>query len=288
MQRLGRRSKTRSKTRWRLLACALLSSCVTTSRSAPFPRPETSTRATLSPPADQEPSGPSEGRQAEETQRCGGPLSATVLQRTFAPEKLATFGKAGRKPLIVPYVTQEGDTMASIAHQAGERYALKSYASAENSTFREANPDGAHLRAGTILWLEDGNRAANVRLQDSPPNQKVTVLMEGVKTDVEALTDAESTISVTVPPGLKSLTLLTTDDLGTTCVALRLGRLPSGGTLRGIQARLVNLGFLLEASGRMDEKTHRAIRAFQRIHNLAETGEIDAATSTAIVANHGS
>jgi len=90
----------------------------------------------------------------------------------------------------------------------------------------------------------------------------------------------EQDVDATATEGL--LRLFDAD--GTTVVStltLAIGHLDPADTPSGVRARLKNLGLL--SLGGEDE----AIRALQSEEGLAETGEIDDATRTALVSRHG-
>lgn len=56
----------------------------------------------------------------------------------------------------------------------------------------------------------------------------------------------------------------------------------------GAEARLINLGYALEPTGRMTLELRSALRAFQHRAGLAVTGRLDAETSRQLEASHGS
>jgi hypothetical protein len=70
---------------------------------------------------------------------------------------------------------------------------------------------------------------------------------------------------------------------------LRIGRLDPVEELSGIQARLANLGYMLEPiDGRSGPSTSMAIRAFQSEHEMTPNGMLDEATKQKIREIHGS
>lgn len=68
---------------------------------------------------------------------------------------------------------------------------------------------------------------------------------------------------------------------------LKVGHLDPVEEITGVQARLNNLGYFCGAAdGAVGEKTAAGIRAFQREHDLPETGEIDAALRAKLLELH--
>jgi peptidoglycan hydrolase-like protein with peptidoglycan-binding domain len=67
---------------------------------------------------------------------------------------------------------------------------------------------------------------------------------------------------------------------------LQLGHIEPPTEIRGVQARLNNLGFECPVNGKIDDDTRRALSAFQRSCQIEQTGEIDAATRQKLDALH--
>lgn len=69
---------------------------------------------------------------------------------------------------------------------------------------------------------------------------------------------------------------------------VNVGHLDPVTEVKGIQARLSNLGFLCgKVDGQLGPKTQQALRAFQQRHGLDVTGNPDAATQSQIEKAHG-
>ena len=70
---------------------------------------------------------------------------------------------------------------------------------------------------------------------------------------------------------------------------LEIGGLRPANSVAGCQARLKNLGFEIESiNGVFDSGTELAVRAFQRLYGLEETGKLDEATVSQIETEHRS
>jgi len=102
-------------------------------------------------------------------------------------------------------------------------------------------------------------------------------------------TTEDGRIKHPIPPDARrgSLTL----DDGNTAVEyqLNIGHIDSIEEISGIQSRLNNLGYPCgKADGEMNERTIAAIKHFQQINELPESGELTAETVDKIEAEYGS
>jgi hypothetical protein len=98
-------------------------------------------------------------------------------------------------------------------------------------------------------------------------------------------TDADGWIDIAVPPAAKEGRLVIGSDRRG--LLLRFGHLDPVTEPAGVQARLINLGFLRRAaSGVWDAATRNALRRFQQKNSLAVTGEHDAETLALLLAQH--
>lgn len=107
--------------------------------------------------------------------------------------------------------------------------------------------------------------------------------------DQAGTTGADGMISHVIPPTAPSAKLVVHDPEGDEEYDFDLGKLNPVEDPRGVQARLMNLGFYegpLSAS--YDDETRDAIRAFQVAQGLPENGEADDATRDALRTAHGS
>ena len=92
-------------------------------------------------------------------------------------------------------------------------------------------------------------------------------------------TDASGWLIVSIPPNARSGVLLLGVGKKQRRYRLELGQLDPADEIRGVQGRLINLGFECgPMDGELNDKTRNALRAFQALHNLEPSGELDAAT----------
>lgn len=85
------------------------------------------------------------------------------------------------------------------------------------------------------------------------------------------------------------LSLMAQDDPGEVerVWQIAVGHLEPKGSIRGVQARLANLGYFAgEPTGEMEEETRAALMAFQAAAGLSATGELDSDTEDALDAAH--
>jgi N-acetylmuramoyl-L-alanine amidase len=126
------------------------------------------------------------------------------------------------------------------------------------------------------LCDEDGEPRAGVRYTLEVDGQKFT-----------GETSADGIISHFIPPRAKKAHLRLEDEDEEW--DLDIGHVNPVNYVSGVQCRLKNLGFYQgDISGRLDDETRNAIRDFQAAHGLEITGEPDAATRDALVAEHQS
>jgi hypothetical protein len=113
---------------------------------------------------------------------------------------------------------------------------------------------------------------------------KYKLTVDGKKT--EGIVPDDGLISEIIPPRAAKgqLELETGEEF-----ELNLGYLNPEDSNSGVQARLKNLGYYLgEITGKIDDETQEALRAFQRDRELPETGEADDATREALASAHES
>jgi peptidoglycan hydrolase-like protein with peptidoglycan-binding domain len=100
-------------------------------------------------------------------------------------------------------------------------------------------------------------------------------------------TDAEGMLQVDIPGNAQRAKLTVGTPPNQRVYNLALGGVESIDSLRGVQQRLKNLGYNCAISGRYDDLTRQALRAFQRDNQLPDTGEADQATKQKLVEKHG-
>ena len=113
-------------------------------------------------------------------------------------------------------------------------------------------------------------------------NQGYVLEVDGER--LEGTSDAEGLVDEWIAPDAGRAKLIIGDDQAE--FELTLGALQPPAELKGVQARLKNLGFSCEASGKKDAATIEAIKAFQSAAGIEVTGEPDDATVQALADCH--
>ncbi len=124
--------------------------------------------------------------------------------------------------------------------------------------------------------------------EDEPrANEKYTLKIGDQ--EYEGTTDPEGKLEHPCPNDAKKavLTIGNEPDAQDT-YEMALGGVDPVQEVRGAQERLFNLGFDPgPIDGKLGPKTEAALRAFQKKHELEETGMLDEATGTKLVEEHG-
>lgn len=210
----------------------------------------------------------------------------------------------------------EGECLASIAHDAGvPRQRIWDHA--DNAALREER-DPYLLRCGDRLTIpepeleeEDCSTEQRHRFRRPAPPTKLRLrLLENdepragldwrllLDEDIlaEGVTDDDGEFETPISPAVKACTLELGDPVDEDDdeappperYHLQLGALDPASTIRGVQARLQNLGF---SPGPIDDLigplTRAAIRQFQEAADLEVTGEPDDPTKDGLVEQHG-
>jgi peptidoglycan hydrolase-like protein with peptidoglycan-binding domain len=103
-------------------------------------------------------------------------------------------------------------------------------------------------------------------------------------------TDPQGKLEACIPGGARKATLVVgteTDEQSQYVYDLDLGDIDPVESIRGVQLRLRNLGFLCPDSGELDDETRQAILAFQKRNELPENGRPDDKTRQALKDKHG-
>ena len=104
---------------------------------------------------------------------------------------------------------------------------------------------------------------------------------------IEGTSDGDGRVELWIPPRAAKVELVVGEGDAAQHFELRLGELDPVDSIRGVQARLDNLGFECEATGEIDELTREAIEDFQRYIGLANpSGELDDDTRDALAKLH--
>ena len=209
------------------------------------------------------------------------------------------------------YVVREGDCIASIAKDKGHFWQTL-WDDPTNARLREIREAPNVLLPGDRVaippltpkkepgetemrhrFVRKGEPAAlNLRLcvEDQPlANQRYELVIDGDERNVfRGTTDANGNISGVPIPGNAREGVLTVGDEDKLVFHLRLGHMSPKDDVKGVQRRLSNMGYTVEATGKLDSATRRALRRFQRAAGLQVTGEPDGSTQEALRVKHGS
>ena len=207
------------------------------------------------------------------------------------------------------YVVEQGDCLESIAVRSGHFWQTI-WNAPENRDLKAARRSPNILLPGDRLVIPEirtkevpgatdqrhrfRRKGVPSRLQlrvliaERPrANEPFRLLIDGVL--IEGSTDADGCIDLPIPPDAQRGELVvgqTLEDRQT--FQLNFGHMDPVSEITGIQKRLLNLGYLCEPTGELDDQTRQAITAFQHASEIEETGEPDSATRDKLVEEHGS
>jgi hypothetical protein len=195
------------------------------------------------------------------------------------------------------HVVREGESVDSIAFDRGF-FPETIWALSENAELRKSRPNRNELLPGDrvkVPALEpkiepvSTGKVHSFRRRGVPSVLRVQLLREGqpragVKYTLvidgarfEGAADADGVIRHWVPPNAREGTLAIEGDPQT--YAFKLGVLDPITEVRGVQKRLMNLGYDCgPLDGTLSRQTKAALRRFQRRYDLPETEAIDEAT----------
>lgn len=196
----------------------------------------------------------------------------------------------------INYVVKPGDCISSIAFEHGF-FADTIWNYPANAELKRKRKDPNTLCEGDLVLIPD-KREKNVnkptgemhkfRLNNTPAlcslqlfdqdeyrsNQSYELEIDGRK--LTGKTDAEGVLRVSIPPNARSGILTIGEEKSV--FNLQFGHIEPPNEIRGVQARLQNLGYDCPINGELDEETRSALRNFQYACELKETGEIDSST----------
>jgi len=204
------------------------------------------------------------------------------------------------------YIVKQGDCLSSIAAKYG-LFWEKIWNHPKNAQLREKRKDPYILYPGDVIFIpekEDKEEAVatgqkhRFRRKGVPEKLELILCLEGeprrnedyeLQIDgklIRGKTDGQGKVSISIPPGTRQgkLILIKTGEE----FNLDLGHLDPITEITGVQARLANLGFDVEVSGKWDERSKEALRQFQKSNNLNPTGEVDETTRNKLKEVHGS
>lgn len=211
------------------------------------------------------------------------------------------------------HTVAEGDCVTSLADSAGLFWETI-WNAPENADLKTKRKDGNSLAVGDQLFIPDLRKkqvpaaidaqhkykrrgvpaklAIRLRFGDGRPrpNTKFILVVEGTTTN--GTSDGDGFIRQTIPCNARqgTLTIPSTDpEEPDETFTLQLGELAPHDDIKGIQARLCNLGVTdIEVDGQLSPKTKAAIEALQRSFDLPATGEPDEAMMAKLMELHGS
>ena len=198
--------------------------------------------------------------------------------------------------MAVNYQVKAGDCIGSIAFEHGF-FADTVWNHPSNKQLKEKRKDPNTLCQGDVVFVPDlrqktvsrpTHQMHRFQLKNAPAllslqmfdedqfraSQDYELEIDGVK--FTGKTDSEGVLRVSILPNARKGKLIIGPDKAE--FDLQLGQVEPPTEIRGVQARLNNLGFECHATGKIDDDTQRALRGFQRACQLEETGEIDDAT----------
>jgi hypothetical protein len=205
------------------------------------------------------------------------------------------------------HTVAQGQCISSLAEQYGftpERV----WDDAENEALRELRGDANILEPGDRIFIPDREQ----KLVDCATNQTHRFVRHGVPAklslrlvddgkghggrpfvarvggkEIEGNTDGDGRIEIWIPPRATEVEITVGEGDDARVFLVQLGILDPVTTIRGVQARLDNLGFECEMTGELDEDTVEAITDFQLyIGHPEPSGELDDATRDALATLH--
>lgn len=194
------------------------------------------------------------------------------------------------------HTVQQGECVSSIAFENGF-FVETIWNHPNNASLKQQRKDPNTLCAGDVLFIPDKREKVvdkptesvhRFELKNTPAllslqmfdedeyrsNQSYEIEIDGVVRT--GTTDSEGVLRESILPNAKRAKLIIGPDLAE--FDLQFGQIEPPTEMRGIQARLNNLGFECTISGQLDAETKRALSRFQRACEIEETGEIDSAT----------
>lgn len=191
------------------------------------------------------------------------------------------------------YTIKQGDCISSIADKHGFT-PDKIWDHPDNANLKEKRKDQNILFPGDVVFVPDRKKKEESctteqrhRFRRKGVPEKLRVILrveEEPKANAEyildidgeqsrGVTDDEGCVSISIPPGARfgNLTIVDSGEE----FELELGGLNPITEITGVQARLENLGYDVNITGKWDENSVEALKQFQSRHELEVTGVID-------------
>lgn len=190
-----------------------------------------------------------------------------------------------------------GECISSIAHENGF-FPDTIWEHPSNAVLKAERKNMNALLPGDTVFVPDKTEKKQTvstgkehrfRMRGVPGKLRIRVWVDGkpvahtayiIKIDgkqTAGITDGGGALTVSISPNAQAGRLLVMTNPESR-YELDLGHLPPAKEISGIKARLNNLGFNCGAGDEMTEETKAAIAAFQGVHGLQATGNLDAAT----------
>ncbi len=250
----------------------------------------------------------------EEMESQQQPQAGAAGDEPQAPEQSQEADDQARQQDATPcgsgeHVVQEGDCISSIAKGSGHLWETI-WNDPGNAQLQEARQDP------NVLLPDDRVTVPPIRKKDEsgesemrhrfvrrgePAYMRVQVLdddrplagqpykLQVDQNSFTGTTDAQGQLDVPIPGNANRATLEVGVEPNVFKYELDLGEIEPVEGVRGVQQRLANLGFgKLAVDGIVGPHTAEALKAFQRLNELQETGEADAQTRQRLRDRHGS
>jgi N-acetylmuramoyl-L-alanine amidase len=213
--------------------------------------------------------------------------------------------------MSITHIVKQGECLSLIARRYGFSDYQKVYEHPDNSELRKKRLDPNVLFPGDeVVIPELAGKAVTLstgrvtRFTAKLPKRYLRLMLEGEDGQplagkpftltvedkvIEGTTDGEGAVDEQLP--------LQASDAELECEGLswnlQLGHLNPlrdvpENDISGAEARLLNLGYAFEPTGRMSTPFRSALRAFQHQHGLDAHGNLDAATLDKLEDRHGS
>jgi hypothetical protein len=207
---------------------------------------------------------------------------------------------------MAEHIVAPGDCILSLAAASGFAWRTL-WDLPENAALKESRGNPAILKPGDRVEVparRDGDEKAasdarhTFEVLAQPISLVIRLLRGGaavasqpyrLEVDGRTLTgstDGDGFVRVSVPAAAVEARLVLAE-LGDE-LALEIGSLEPASEVAGVQARLHNLGFEIDAvSGELDPKTKEKVAIFQETYDLEVTGEPDEPTAKKLQSVHG-
>lgn len=207
------------------------------------------------------------------------------------------------------HTVQEGECMSSISFAEGFFWQTL-WNHADNADLKKTRESPFVLRPGDVVTIPELRQrevgaATGLRhtfrrkgvpavlrmqlLEMNEPLAGLPYVLEFGTTKITGTTDAEGKLEAFVPPDMPQATLRVGEGESERVYEIAPRTLDPARDVKGIQARLANLGYHSGGvNGTLDAATTAAIKDFQRDHDLEATGEADEATALLLSDVHDS